>query len=269
MSAEGEPSDGMLGALAERLRRAYDGSPIQPIRAELEAVGVRGAYRVQALNTRHWTNEGRRIVGRKIGLTSKAVQQQLGVDRPDFGVLFHDRIVPDGGELALGQLLQPKVEAEIALVLSRDVTSAHASAVDVLSATAYVLPALEIVDSRIAAWDIRILDTVADNASSGMFVLGSTPVSPLNLDLRTCGMVLEIDGHLASHGVGAACLGHPLEAAAWLARTLIDMGDPLRAGDIVLTGALGPMVPLQPGMRVEASIGGVGRVSFRYANGPR
>jgi 2-keto-4-pentenoate hydratase len=269
MSAEREPSEDVLRSLAERLRGAYAGAPIPPIREELDAAGVRGAYRVQAMNTQHWMKLGRRIVGRKIGLTSKAVQQQLGVDQPDFGVLFHDRIVPDGGELTPGQLLQPKVEAEIALVLAHDVTAAHASAIDVLTATAYVLPALEIVDSRIAGWDIRILDTVADNASSGMFVLGSTPVSPLNLDLRTCGMVLEIDGRLASHGVGAACLGHPLEAAAWLARTLIEMGDPLRGGDVVLTGALGPMVPLQPGMRVEASIGGVGRVGFRYASDGR
>jgi 2-keto-4-pentenoate hydratase len=261
-------SEETLRLLAQRLRLAYDGVAVAPIRAELETAGVRGAYRVQAINTEHWTRLGRRIVGRKIGLTSKAVQLQLGVDEPDFGVLFHDCIVPDGGELACGRLLQPKVEAEIALVLARDVTSAHASAIDMLTATAYVLPALEIVDSRIAGWDIRILDTVADNASSGMFVLGSTPVSLLHLDLRTCGMVLEIDGRLASQGVGAACLGHPLDAAAWLARTLIEMGDPLRSGDIVLTGALGPMVPLQPGMRVDASIGGVGRVGFRYAAAP-
>lgn len=255
-----------LSSLAARLRQAYDGVPIPSIRAELDQVGIAGAYRVQTINTEHWTKLGRRVVGRKIGLTSTAVQQQLGVDQPDFGVLFHDRIVPDGGELALGQLLQPKVEAEIALVLARDVTAAHASTVDLLSATAYVLPALEIVDSRIAGWDIRILDTVADNASSGMFVLGSTPVSPLQLDLRTCGMVLEVDGRLASHGVGAACLGHPLAAAAWLARTLVEVGDPLRSGDIVLTGALGPMVSLLPGMHVSASIGGVGQVGFRYAS---
>jgi 2-keto-4-pentenoate hydratase len=269
MTGGQEISEGTLRSLAERLREAYDGSPIPPIRAELEAAGVRGAYRVQALNTQHWVGLGRRIVGRKIGLTSKVVQQQLGVDQPDFGVLFHDRLLPDGGELLPGELLQPKVEAEVALVLARDVTMAHASAVDLLTATAYVLPAIEIVDSRIAGWDIRILDTVADNASSGMFVLGSTPISPLQLDLRTCGMVLEVDGRLASQGVGAACLGHPLEAAAWLARTLIEMGDPLRSGDIVLTGALGPMVPLQPGMCVEVSIGGVGRVGFRYASPAR
>lgn len=262
-------SDAALHSLAERLRCAYDGTPIAPIRAELEAAGVRGAYRVQCLNTAYWTGAGRRIVGRKIGLTSAAVQKQLGVDQPDFGVLFHDMQIPDGDELQSGRLLQPKVEAEIALMLARDVTMPHASATDVLSAAAYVLPALEIVDSRIAGWDIRILDTVADNASSGMFVLGAAAVAAAGVDLRTCGMLLEVDGRAVSQGIGAACLGHPLNAAAWLARTLIEMGDPLRAGDIVLTGALGPMVALQPGTRVEATIGGIGRVGFRYGDGDR
>lgn len=261
-----KPED-TLPSLAERLRNAYRGAAIAPIRSEIEAFGVPAAYRIQRLNTEYWIASGRRVVGHKIGLTSKAVQQQLGVDQPDFGVLFQDRWVLDGGELAAGELLQPKVEAEIALVLSKDITATNASRLDVLNATSYVLPALEIVDSRIAGWDIRILDTVADNASSGMFVLGSVPVSPLGLDLRTCGMVLEVDGQILSHGVGAACLGHPLEAAAWLARTLVEMGDSLRAGDIVLTGALGPMVPLKPGMRIEAAIGGVGRVGFRHAPG--
>lgn len=262
-------ADATLHSLAERLRVAYDGTPIAPIRAELEAAGIRGAYRVQSLNTAYWTDAGRRIVGRKIGLTSDAVQKQLGVDQPDFGVLFHDMLLSDRDELQSGRLLQPKVEAEIALVLARDLTMPHASATDVLSASAYLLPALEIVDSRIAGWDIGILDTVADNASSGMFVLGATAVAAVGVDLRTCGMLLEVDGRIVSQGVGAACLGHPLNAAAWLARTLIEMGDPLRAGDVVLTGALGPMVALQPGNRVETTIGGVGRVGFRYGNGDR
>jgi 2-keto-4-pentenoate hydratase len=147
---------------------------------------------------------------------------------------------------------------------SRWCWTAKPSVPELLHAVAFVLPALEIVDSRIAGWDIGILDTVADNASAGMFVLGSTPVEPRGLDLRTCGMVLEVEGRTASLGVGAACLEHPLNAAAWLAGTLAEMGDPLRAGDIVLTGALGPMVPLHPGKHVAAQIGGLGRVSFRY-----
>lgn len=247
---------------AARLRAAYAGKTIPPLRDVLEPQDIEGAYAIQAANTRVWAEAGRRIVGRKIGLTAEAVQKQLGVDRPDFGVLFGDMALADGGVLDWSKVLQPKAEAEIALVLATDLDNVDATPDDVAAATAHAVAAIEIVDSRISDWKITFADTVADNGSSYGFVLGSEPKSLEGLDLYTCGMALEVDGKVASLGTGAACLGHPLNAAAWLARTLAERGEPLRAGDILLTGALGPMVALQPGMSVKAIIGGLGSVSF-------
>ncbi|HDV6370358.1 TPA: fumarylacetoacetate hydrolase family protein [Burkholderia cepacia] len=252
-------------ATAQQLRFAYAEGPIAPLREVLAADDVDGAYAVQTINTNYWQAHGRRLIGRKIGLTARVVQQQLGVDQPDFGVLFSDMQISDGGVLPSSQLLQPMVEAEVALVMGSDLYNPNAGIYDVLRAVAYAVPALEIVDSRIRDWKITFADTVADNASSGYFVLGSESRSLHGLDLRTCGMVLEIDEKLVSLGAGAACLGHPLEAAAWLARTLAQRGDRLRAGDIVLTGALGPMAVLPTGSRVRATIGGLGSVGFFFA----
>ena len=250
--------------LAERLRTAYGGSAVPPLRDGLEPTDAAGAYAVQALNTRIWQEAGRVIVGRKVGLTARAVQAQLGVDQPDFGVLFDDMRIADGGVLRASTVLQPKAEAEIALVLGRGIDAVDATVADVAAAVAEVVAAIEIVDSRIADWKITFADTVADNGSSAFFVLGEGGKPLDGLDLYSCGMVLELNGAIASLGAGAACLGHPLEAAAWLARTLAAAGEPLHAGDIVLTGALGPMVALTPGDRVEARIGGLGTVSFHY-----
>jgi 2-keto-4-pentenoate hydratase len=250
--------------VAARLRDAYSGGAVAPLRDALEPSDNAGAYAVQAINTAHWQGAGRRIVGRKIGLTAKAVQVQLGVDQPDFGVLFDDMAIAQGGTLWSDRVLQPKAEAEVALVLSHDIDDPEATRETVAAAVAYAVAAIEIVDSRIADWKITFADTVADNGSSAFYVLGET-CKPLDgLDLYTCGMALEVNGEIASIGAGAACLGHPLEAAAWLARTLAQVGAPLRAGDILLTGALGPMVALKPGDRVEAKIGGLGSVSFTY-----
>jgi len=249
---------------AQALRDAYGRSAIPPLRDTLEATDTAGAYAVQAINTAYWEKAGRRIVGRKIGLTAKVVQTQLGVDQPDFGVLFADMEIPDGGDLRRSAVLQPKAEAEVAIVLARDLTSLDISATDVAAATAHAIAAIEIVDSRIADWKISFADTVADNGSSAFYVLGRERKNLDGLDLYSCGMVLEVNGRIASLGAGAACLGHPLEAAAWLARTAAANGTALRAGDVVLTGALGPMVALTPGDRVEAKIGGLGRVSFNY-----
>lgn len=262
-------SDHTFEAVAERLRNAYADGPLPPLRELLAPDDVDGAYAVQSINTRYWVSEGRRIVGRKIGLTASAVQQQLGVDQPDFGVLFADMQLADGGDLPAARVLQAKVEAEVALVLGRDLDHPDAGFVDVLTSVDYVLPALEIVDSRIADWKITFADTVADNASSSHFVLGREPRLLDGLDLRSCGMVMEMNGRVASIGAGAACLGHPLEAAAWLARTLARRNDPLRAGDIVLTGALGPMAALTPGTRVQATVGGLGSVGFNFTGAPR
>ena len=253
-------------AAARRLRDAYRGDVIAPMRDVMEPTDGAAAYAVQAANTHFWQSQGRRIVGRKIGLTAKAVQMQLGVDQPDFGVLFDDMAVADGGTLDPARVIQPKAEAEVALVLSSDLADPSCDAAAVAAATASAVAAIEIVDSRIADWKITFADTVADNGSSAFYVLGSDPKPLDGLDLYTCGMALEVNGALVSLGAGAACLGHPLEAVAWLARTLAAAGDPLRAGDVVLTGALGPMVAISRGDRVEAKIGGLGSVSFTYGN---
>lgn len=251
-------------AAARRLRDAYANGPVPPMRDLIEPVDVDGAYAVQEINTRFWEAQGRRIVGRKAGLTAKAVQTQLGVDQPDFGVLFDDMAIPDGGLLDPARALQPKAEAEVALVLGSALPDSNTTSDMVAAAVRSVHAAIEIVDSRIADWKITFADTVADNGSSAFFVLSEQGRPLEGLDLFTCGMVMEVDGAIVSLGAGAAALGHPLNAAAWLASTLAARGEPLQAGDILLTGALGPMVALAPGNRVVARVGGLGEVRFTY-----
>src|SRR5258707_10446250 len=208
------------GELAAGIRAAYAGSPIAPIRTQLADLDVDAAYAIQQENTAYWQAEGRRLVGSKIGLTSRAVQKQLGVDRPDFGVLFADMIVAEDQPVAAERVLQPKIEAEVAFLLDRDVDVEAPTIADVLRAVAYAMPALEIVGSRITNWDIGIVDTVADNASSGLFVLGG-PVRRLDgLDLRALQMQMTRREEGVSKGAGAACLGNPLNAMAWLAGEL-------------------------------------------------
>lgn len=250
--------------LAERLRTAYTTGPVAPLRDRLKPDDAIGAYQVQAINTAWWTSHGRRRVGHKVGLTAKTVQVQLGVNQPDFGVLFDDMRVGDGGHLAASSVMQPKIEGEIAMIFGRDVDDAHAPQEAVAAAIEGAVPAIEIVDSRIADWKITFADTVADNGSSAFFVAGAQAKPIRDLDLWSCGMVLEVNGEVVSVGAGAACLGHPMIAATWLARTLAERGEGIRAGDIVLTGALGPMVPLRPGSFVRVTVGGLGSVSFNF-----
>lgn len=263
-----------IQAIAGQLWAAQQGGqPIAPVREQIQAVAGDGdslatAYAVQEAVSAMRLSAGGRLVGRKIGLTSKAVQKQLGVDVPDFGALFADMAACDGEEIAWSRLMQPKAEAEIALVLERDLVHQKHTVADLLGATAYALPAIEVVGSRIANWDIRLTDTVADNASCGLFVLGTQPVPLSALDLAGCGMVMERRGEPVSVGAGAACLGNPLNAALWLADMLVRMGTPLRAGDVLLTGALGPMVEVAPGDVLTARIEGLGQVSAAFGRNP-
>lgn len=260
------PDARTLAIAAERLLGAYtSGQTCAPVRDLIPLTDVASAYAVQERNTKHWLAQGRRLVGRKIGLTSVAVQKQLGVDQPDFGMLFADMSACDGEPVPVGAVLQAKAEAEIAFVLDRDLEVEQATMADVIRAIDYAVAAIEIVGSRVSNWDIRLVDTVADNASSGMFVLGNTPYSLRGLDLRDCTMQMTRGDETVSTGVGHACLGHPLNATLWLARKMVEVGRPLKAGDIVLSGALGPMVAAQPGTVFEAHVSGLGSVRAAFA----
>lgn len=230
--------------------------PIAPIRETFGIEDVQAAYRIQDANTRRWLAAHRPLVGRKIGLTSKAVQAQLGVAEPDYGMLWGDLALQDGDCVPLSKFMQPKIEAEIAFVINNDISDPAVSLADLMRAIGYCVPAVEIVDSAIENWNIRLVDTIADNASSGGFALGTSPRSIMGADLRLCGMLMSRGGEVVSSGLGAACLGHPLKAALWLARKIASVGRPLRTGDIILSGALGPMVNVTSGERVTVEIHG-------------
>jgi 2-keto-4-pentenoate hydratase len=245
---------------------AAAGSPIAPVRHLLgTATDLELAYAVQQHNTDRHLAAGRKVAGRKIGVTSKAVQLQIGVDQPDFGTLFADTEYGDGAEVPASRLIQPRAEAEIALVLGDDLDDAPHGFAQVVRAVAFALPAIELVDSRIEGWDISIVDTVADNASCGAYVVGGRPVPLSAVDLRSVPMAMTVNGREVSTGIGAACLGNPLQAARWLADTLCQRGVPLRAGDVIMTGALGPMQAIGPGDEVQAAIGALGTVTVTLA----
>lgn len=216
---------------------------------------------MQEINTKRWlAGEERILSGRKIGLTAQSVRDQLGVDQPDYGMLFADMEVMDGEEIAWSRCQQPKVEAELAYVIAAPLTGGHLTMVDLMASIGYVVPAIEIVGSRIRDWDIRISDTIADNASSGLYVLGQQPRRIGDFDPRLCGMVMLRNNEPVSVGAGAACMGSPLNATLWLARVMARAGRPLGPGDLVLSGALGPMVAANPGDVFEARINGLGSV---------
>lgn len=254
-----------LQEAADRLIAAHD-APRQcaPVRDLVGTKNVAAAYSVQRLLTEDSLARGRRIVGHKIGLTSSAVQQQLGVDQPDSGVLFADMQVENGGTVGSGTLLQPKVEAEIAFILAEDLDGALSES-RVRSAAGIAVPAIEIVDSRVQDWSITIVDTIADNGSSALFVLGPVAVPVAEFDIASCTMQLTQNGVVVSTGSGSDCLGSPLNALMWLARSAQANGSPLRAGHVVLSGALGPMVPVCPGSSYAADVSGIGSVSVHFA----
>jgi 2-keto-4-pentenoate hydratase len=248
---------------AERLLTAESDRVVcAPVRDLLGTTDIALAYSVQLLVRAQHERDGRRLVGRKIGLTATSVQKQLGVDQPDFGGIYADTVFATGEEVPFDRLLQPRVEAEVAFVINRDLTEPDLAFHELLPAIEYMLPALEIVDSRIADWDISLVDTVSDNASSGLVVLGTTP-RPLG-DLYNKGMAMTSNGEEVSLGNTVACLGNPLLAVLWLARQLASMGDPLREGELVMSGALGPMALVEHGASYLAQIEDVGDVRVHF-----
>lgn len=248
---------------AARLREgAASGTPVAPVRDLIGRDDVEAAYAVQRLNVEARLASGRTVVGRKIGLTSVAVQTQLGVDRPDFGVLLDDMAYSGGDVVPADAVLQPRAEAEVAFVLAEDLAEGDLDADQVRAAIDYAVAAIEVCGSRVADWDISFGDTVADNASAGVYVLGPQRRTLDEVNPAEVTMSMAIDGTEVSTGDGAACLGDPVNAVVWLARTARDLGDPLRAGQVILSGALGPMRPIEPGNTVKATISGLGSVTF-------
>lgn len=250
----------------------------QLLQAEQERVGIaalteqntsfttQDAYAVQLEIIKHKLAQGQTVVGKKIGLTSLAMQQLLGVDEPDYGHLLDEMVVENGTELSFDRVMQPKVEAEIAFVLKKDLKGPNVTALDVLQATDYLLPSIEIVDSRVKDWNIKLQDTIADNASSSHYVLGGKPVRVDSVDLEQIGMVLSKNGEIVNTGVGAAVMGHPANCVAWLANKLSEFDIALKAGEVILSGALSAAVEAKPGDFFSARIAHLGEVSVRFSS---
>ncbi len=238
-------------------------TPIGQLTEQHPSMTIDEAYGIQQRTIARRRQSGVRVVGKKIGLTSKVVQKMLGVDQPDFGYLLSDMVFGEGEAIPIASLIAPKVEGEIAFVLESRLEGPGITNADVLRATAFVMPCFEIVDSRVRDWKIRIQDTVADNASAAAFVLGDRAVDPRHVDLTLCGMVLEKNGKLAT-GAGAAALGSPVNAVAWLANQLGKFGIALEANEVILSGSLAAMLPAQAGDNFRCSIGGIGTVTTRF-----
>ena len=237
---------------------------LDPLSSRHPDITIEDAYAIQQRLIARRLGAGERVVGKKIGVTSQAVMNMLGVFQPDFGILLDGMVYNEGQPIDARTLIQPKAEGEIAFVLKKDLMGPGVTAADVMAATEGVMACFEIVDSRIRDWKIQIQDTVADNASCGVFVLGDRLVDSRDVDLATCGMVLEKNGEIVATGAGAAALGHPANAVAWLANTLGRLGMGLKAGEVVLSGSLGIMVPVQAGDSLRVTIGGIGGCSVRF-----
>jgi 2-keto-4-pentenoate hydratase len=259
-------NDETVQAAANRLAEAIaTTTPCPPVRDLIGADDLDLAYAVQRTLTQKRLESGARVVGRKIGLTSKAVQQQLGVGQPDFGILFDDMQYNDGDTVPFGRLLQPRIEAEVAFVLRHDLTDGELDLAQVAEAVEYAVPAMEVADSRVADWDITFADTVADNASAGVYVLGRERRTLEEFTPRNVDVVMAVTGEEDSHGTGEACLGDPLLALEWLAVQARALGEPLRAGQLILSGALGPMRAVAPGAVATAEIASLGTVTVRFS----
>lgn len=237
---------------------------IAPLTETYPDINVQDAYKIQQANIERRLQSGGRIVGKKIGLTSPAMQQMLGVGEPDYGQLLEDMLVYQGVDVDSSVLLQPRIEGEIAFVMDRDLMGPGVTPTDVARATAGVTPALEIIDSRVKDWKIKIQDTVADNASSAAFVIGSGFIPLGKLDLRHVGFVFTKNGELAGTGAGAAVLGSPLQAVAWLINKLGEMGVGVKAGEIILSGAASAAVPVAPGDSIHLVVDRLGEVGCRF-----
>ncbi|WP_306606985.1 2-oxopent-4-enoate hydratase [Azonexus sp.] len=240
------------------------GRTVSPLTSRGFDISIEDAYHIQQQMLSRRLEKGERVIGKKIGVTSKPVMNLLGVHQPDFGYLLDGMVYNEGESIAMDTLIQPKAEGEIAFLLKKDLQGPGVTAADVLAATEGVMACFEIVDSRITDWKIKIQDTVADNASCGVFVLGDQLVDIANVDLGLCGMVLEKNGEIVVTGAGAATMGHPVNAMVWLANTLGNLGIALKAGDIVLSGAMGAMVPVVKGDNLRMTIGGIGGCSVRF-----
>ena len=239
-------------------------TPIAPLSAAHPDMTIEDAYHVQQRMIARRLEQGDRVIGKKIGVTSKAVMNMLGVHQPDFGYLLDSMVFNEGESVDMDTLIQPKAEGEIAFLLKKDLQGPGVTAADVLAATEGVMACFEIVDSRIQDWKIKIQDTVADNASCGVFVLGDQLVGVADLDLALAGMVLEKNGEIVVTGAGAATMAHPVNAMVWLTNMLGSLGIALKAGDIVLSGAMGAMVPVARGDNLRMTIGGIGGCSVRF-----
>ncbi|MBM3103985.1 fumarylacetoacetate hydrolase family protein [Pseudomonas sp. V1] len=257
----------LITALGDELFNALRGrTTLAPLTQRHPAISLDQAYRISLRFLQRREALGERVIGKKIGVTSRAVQQMLDVHQPDFGFLTDAMQVDDGSEISFAryQLIQPRAEGEIAFILGEDLKGPGIRAADVLAASQSVAPCFEIVDSRIDNWQIRIQDTVADNASCGVFALGEQRIDPRGLDLARVEMHMLKNGQPAGSGLGSAVQGHPCEAVAWLANTLGELGIPFRKGEIILSGALAPLVPLIPGDRINLSMSGLGNASLRF-----
>lgn len=255
----------LINQLGDELYNALvKGEVLEPLTNRHADITIEDAYQIQQRMLSRRIEAGEAVIGKKIGVTSKAVQNMLGVHQPDFGWLTDGMVYNEGEAIPMSTLIQPKAEGEIAFVLKEDIKGPGVTAADVLRATEGVMACFEIVDSRIRDWKIKIQDTVADNASCGVFVLGSALVDPREVDLVTCGMVLEKNGEIAVTGAGAATLSSPVNAVVWLINMLGSLGIGLKAGEVVLSGALGAMVPVTAGDSLRVTIGGVGGCSVRF-----
>lgn len=260
----GSHRDLLLGLGAELHEALLNGRPIDPLSKRGYDLSIADAYEIQTHMLAHRTNAGVRVVGKKIGATSEPVQKAVGIDQPDFGLLLEDGAYQSGETVPYERLIQPRAEGEIMFVLKRDLAGPGVTAEEVLDATDYVSPCLEIVDSRIRDWQIGIVDTVADNASCGVFIVGEAKVKVSDFDLPRCEMRLLRNGTLVSYGLGSASLGHPAKAVAWLANAFGALGMSLNAGEPILSGSLGDLIPVQLGDEIRVEISGIGNCAGRF-----